>query len=186
MKYTIGLGIAALILMACGQGNEKKNEAAAGSSHTSNPATENYQPKITVVKYKELLEELRQQNDTLNVINFWATWCVPCVKELPYFMATVQEMKDKPVKLILVSLDARSSLDSAVIPFIQKKNFVATHYLLDDNGRMNEWIPKIAADWDGAIPATALYKNGQQLRFVQGQLSEKELKTFIQTHLTDK
>ena len=185
MKQAIGLLIAALGMSACGQSDEQHNkeQAESHSVKTEVPAKGNYQPEVTVVKYEDLLQVLSQKNDTLNIVNFWATWCVPCVKELPHFVATAAEMSNKPVKLILVSLDTRSSLDSAVIPFIKDKNFVARHYLLDDNGRMNEWIPKIDAKWDGAIPATALYKNGQKLRFDQGQLSERELKTNIQTHL---
>lgn len=185
MKQAIGLFIAGLSICACGQNREQNNKEQAGNStaKTATPAESNYEPRVEVVKYEDLLEVLNQKNDTLNVVNFWATWCMPCVKELPHFVATTQAMKDKPVKLILVSLDTRSSLESAVLPFLKKKNFFARHYLLDDNGRMNEWIPKIDADWDGAIPATALYKNGRKLRFDQGQLSESELKTNIQTHL---
>lgn len=185
MKQAIGLLIAALGMSACGQNKAQDNKEQDVNQpvKTEAPLKENYEPEVTVVKHEDLLQVLSQQNDTLNVVNFWATWCVPCVKELPHFVATLQAMKDKPVKLILVSLDTRSSLDSAVIPFLKKKNFVARHYLLDDNGRMNEWIPKIDPGWDGAIPATALYKNGQKLRFDQGQLSENELKANIQTHL---
>ena len=186
MKQVIGLLIAALSLSACGQNTaegSKKQVANQPVKTEALPKEENFEPEVRVIKYEDLLQVLNQQNDTLNVVNFWATWCMPCVKELPHFIATAQEMKDKPVKLILVSLDTRGSLDSTVIPFLKKKNFVARHYLLDDNGRMNEWIPKIDPEWDGAIPATALYKNGKKLRFDQGQLSENELKTNIQTHL---
>lgn len=185
MKQAIGLLIAALSMSACGQNKAQnsKEQAEHNSVATQAPAGANYEPEVRVLKYEDLLQVLDQKNDTLNIVNFWATWCMPCIKELPHFVATAQAMKDKPVKLILVSLDTRSNLDSAVVPFLKKKNFVAQHYLLDDNGRMNEWIPKIDAGWDGAIPATALYKNGQKLRFDQGQLSESELKANIQSHL---
>lgn len=185
MKQAISLFIAALGISACGQSEEQGNKPQVNnhSAEAELPVKGNYKPEVTVVQYEDLLQVLDQKNDTLNIVNFWATWCVPCVKELPHFVAAAAEMSDKPVKLILVSLDTRSSLDSTVIPFIKDKNFVARHYLLDDNGRMNEWIPRIDAGWDGAIPATALYKNGQKLRFDQGQLSESELKTNIQTHL---
>ncbi len=185
MKQVIGLFIAAFSICACGQTKEQNSKKQAGNNPVETGITEgnSYMPRVEVVKYEDLLGVLHQKNDTLNIVNFWATWCMPCVKELPHFVATAASMKDKPVKLILVSLDTRSSLDSAVLPFLKKKNFVAQHYLLDDNGRMNEWIPKIDAGWDGAIPATALYKNGQKLRFDQGQLSESELKANIQSHL---
>lgn len=146
-------------------------------------AEQPYEPEVLVVEHEGLIEALHKKNDTLYVVNFWATWCMPCVKELPYFVSTLKEMSGKPVRLVLVSLDTEDGLQTKVIPFLKRERFVAQHYLLNDNGRMNEWIPKFSADWDGAIPATALYKNGEQLRFTQGTLSRQELRSQIDTYM---
>lgn len=147
-------------------------------------ASENYVPSVQLLQYESLLNRLQQQNDTLYLVNFWATWCKPCVKELPHFISTAADYKAQPLQLILVSLDTKDRLDEMVIPFISQNKYIAEHYLLDDNGRMNEWIPKIDASWDGAIPATVLYRNAQKLHFTSGQLSEEELKILIKTNIT--
>lgn len=169
------VAVAALFFSSC--------DATKGGSERKRSVGENYSPEVLVVKYEGLIDALDKKNDTLYVVNFWATWCMPCVKELPHFVSTLKEMSGKRVKLVLVSLDTKNDLETKLIPFLRKEQFVAQHYLLDDNGRMNEWIPRFSADWDGAIPATAFYKNGAQLHFNSGALSEQELRSQINTYL---
>lgn len=139
---------------------------------------------VDVVKYEALFKVWENAKDTLLIVNYWATWCKPCVQELPHFFKIYSALKDtKKIKLILVSLDTRDNLHKEVIPFLQNNEYETNHYLLDDNGRMNEWIPKVSADWEGEIPATGFYKNGKQLEFVAGAMSEQELEKTIQKHL---
>ncbi len=180
----IGLifSIFSLLLSSCG-GNKEDVAKDAPRAELAETRTV-YQPTITALQYEDLLTRLQTKDDTLYVVNFWATWCLPCVKELPYFVSTAKAMSNNPLKLVLVNLDTKDEMETKVIPFLKAKNFEATHFLLDDNGRMNEWIPKFDANWDGAIPATVLYKNGEQLRFTSGQISEQELKEQINTYLT--
>src|SRR5690242_18603794 len=64
-------------------------------------------------------------SDTLYVVNFWATWCGPCVKELPNFDKLQMDYKDKPLKVLLVSMDFKSKLNAAVIPFVKKRKIAA-------------------------------------------------------------
>ena len=72
------------------------------------------------VMEREILSDL--SHDTVYVINFWATWCAPCVKELPYFEALLEKNSEKPFKQILVSLDDDKKLESRVLPFLKKNN----------------------------------------------------------------
>lgn len=146
--------------------------------------TSHYEPQVSIVKYEQLLSEFTKNNDTLYVVNFWATWCLPCVKELPYFISTSQQMANQKMKLVLVSLDTKDNLERTVIPYLAKKKWRAMQFLLADNGRMNEWIAAVNKDWEGAIPATAFYKNGAQVYFSSGQLSHEELKTNINRFIT--
>lgn len=141
-------------------------------------------PILKTVNFDELSQVINKNDDVLYVVNFWATWCSPCVEELPDFMELNREFSNNSnFKMILVSLDKASELYTAVKPFIENQKVDADVYLLDDNKRMNYWIPSIDAGWSGAIPATLLIRNGQKLHFEENKLDKNELKQIIQFHL---
>ncbi len=143
---------------------------------------ENY--ALEVIDYSKYQEIVEQNKDKLLVVNFWATWCKPCVEELPHFMEVNQQFaKNSDYKMILISLDKSDLLSTAVSATIQKLKLKTDLYILSDNKRMNEWIPAIDNTWSGAIPATVFYKNGKQTAFVEGQLTKKELTETIKKHL---
>ena len=73
-------------------------------------------------KYEELEHIFQYDNDTTYLINFWATWCGPCVKEMPYFQELAEFYEGKPFKLILVSLDFEKHIDTRLITFLNKHN----------------------------------------------------------------
>jgi thiol-disulfide isomerase/thioredoxin len=108
-----------------------------------------------VIKYPELEKMLNQRNDTVYVYNFWATWCVPCVKEIPSFVKLDSLYRNKKVKTVLVSLDFKRELDSRLKPFIEKNKITSQVFLLDEND-YDYWIPRIDSSWGGAIPATLI------------------------------
>lgn len=138
--------------------------------------------EVMVVKYEKLQEVIAAEKDKLLVVNFWATWCGPCITELPHFMEVRREYKDDPgFKMILVSLDQVRQVEK-VKQVINRKKLDTEHYLLDDNARMNEWIPKFDPAWGGGIPATFIYKNGVKVEFVESGLSKTELKNLISNH----
>lgn len=112
--------------------------------------------------------------DTTYVVNFWATWCVPCVKELPYFEELNAMYQDKAFKQYLVSLDDPKKIESKLLPFIQKKNILSEVILLAD-GKAHKWIDKVDPSWSGAIPITLIYKNGEKLFYEQDFHSVEEL-----------
>lgn len=136
--------------------------------------------KREIIKFDDFEQLIDKQDDVLYVVNFWATWCGPCVKELPDFMAVNEAMKDrKDFKMILISLDEKENWQSEVLPFAEKNKLNVDLYLLDELRRMNYWIPRVDKKWMGSIPATVFYKNGKKLRFVEKQLHREELETII-------
>ncbi len=138
----------------------------------------------TSVNYDQLKEIIEKHDDKLYVVNFWATWCRPCVEELPHFLEVSRSYdKQAPFQMILVSLDKAELLETEVAKVITKLHIDNDVYILDDNKRMNYWIPAIDSTWSGAIPATVFYKNGQKLHFTEGQLTKEELNTIIKKHL---
>lgn len=121
-------------------------------------------PVIRVVDFKGLLPLLEKSNDTTYIINFWATWCAPCIKELPYFQKIHEQNANKPVKVLLVSLDFERQIESRLIPFIKKHKVTPEVIVLSDPAS-NVWINEIDPSWSGSIPATIFYNKDKRLFF---------------------
>ena len=117
------------------------------------------------------------------IVNFWATWCAPCVKELPYFEA-IQANYYEDVEVILISLDFPRQYESKLKPFIVKHQLKSKVIALDDSD-MNSWIPKVDVDWDGAIPVTLIY-NSSKRTFYKRTFTYNELDFELNTFLTTK
>ena len=134
-------------------------------------------------KYDDMKGSFIAKNDTVYVVNFWATWCKPCVAELPFFMEAEKAMEDKKVKITFVSLDFSDQLDKRVVPFIEKNKINSRCFLLADQDS-NEWIPKVDETWSGAIPATVIYKNGDKKFFLEGSFESKnEITALVNRYL---
>lgn len=138
---------------------------------------------IPLIKYEQLENKIKEEKDVLLILNFWSTTCAPCVKELPDFIEINNKFKSNPkFKMLLVSLDRAKDKDR-VIEFIKKKNQTAEVVLLDDIKRMNTWIPRFEKKWDGNIPVTIFYKNGEKVHFNDGEMSKEELEKTIMKNL---
>ncbi|MCK6641381.1 MAG: TlpA family protein disulfide reductase [Bacteroidia bacterium] len=134
---------------------------------------------IPEVKIDALNTRLKNGGDTIYVVNFWATWCGPCVAELPYFEKLDSVYKDKKVKVILVSTDFRKDIDTRLKPFVEKRKLHSEVDFLDEIYD-NEWIPKVDSAWQGNIPATKIYnaKTGKTV-FLPRQTTYAELDSLI-------
>ena len=139
----------------------------------NNPSKET----IEVVDFDGLYSKIDLSVDKTYVINFWATWCAPCVKELPYFEQVNKEFKDKNTEVILVSLDFPSQIESKLKPYL-KKNKIKSRVILLDDAKMNTWVPKVSEQWDGGIPAT-LIVNASNYNFYPKPFKKEELFTEI-------
>jgi len=135
--------------------------------------------QVAVIKFPELQKRLARPTDTTYVVNFWATWCAPCVKELPNFEQLRAANADKKVKVLLVSLDYASQLDKKVKLFVQQRGLKSEVVLLNEPDP-NEWIDKVDAKWSGALPFTLIFNNKtkQRVTFEQ-ELSQTELTTAL-------
>jgi thiol-disulfide isomerase/thioredoxin len=135
--------------------------------------------KAEIVKVTTITKMLEEKSDRIQVINFWATWCAPCVKELPFFEKLNAERKEE-VSVTLVSMDLElDSNPEKVYKFIARKN-IRSNVLLLDQTNPNEWIDKISTEWSGALPATLVVntKTGKR-QFVEGELAEGQLEKAI-------
>lgn len=138
---------------------------------------------VAIIKFPELQKRLAQPSDTTYVVNFWATWCGPCVKELPNFEQIRSAFADKKVKVLLVSLDYASQLDRKIKPFVKQRGLKSEVVLLDETDP-NTWLGKIDPKWSGSIPFTLIVnnKNRQRATFEQ-ELSEAKLTAALRKFL---
>ena len=131
-------------------------------------------------KYSALEKEILSDKNTIYVVNFWATWCAPCVKELPHFEKLNSE--NKSVKVILVSLDFKNQYEMTLLPFLKRKNIQSEVVLLTDKD-YNSWLPIVDKDWSGSIPATLIIKDGKKNFAEKTFSSDKELNEFVKNSI---
>jgi thiol-disulfide isomerase/thioredoxin len=129
--------------------------------------------------FSELEERIKQVDDqTTLVLNFWATWCSPCVEELPSFDELQLKHAKSDFQVILVSLDFKSKLEKSFIPFLEERQLKPEVALLADQDA-DTWIPKIHPNWEGTIPATIVIRGNQRSLFSEKFQNYDELESFV-------
>lgn len=136
----------------------------------------NYE-NIQILDFEALEPMLNSKSDTVYVVNFWATWCAPCVKEFPHFDEAAAIYSDKNVKFLMVSLDFPDQVEKSLLPFLKSRTKRLPVVLLDDPNQ-NEWINKVNPNWSGALPATLVYKGTQRV-FFEGPMELEEITNAI-------
>ena len=134
-------------------------------------------PVIIFKSFDQIQEYLKPQGDTTLIINFWASWCRPCVEEMPVIEQVRQEMKNEKVKFLLISLDDAGDLNKSVEPLIDRLKIKSKVIILDDTD-FNSWIDKVDKTWSGAIPAT-LFVNKNTRKLVEKSFKYQELTDII-------
>ncbi|GAA3972903.1 hypothetical protein GCM10022407_18450 [Hymenobacter antarcticus] len=146
-------------------------------------ASPGFAQHVTVVKFPELQKRLTRPTDTTYVVNFWATWCAPCVKELPNFEHVRAANAGKKVKVLLVSLDYASQVDKKIKPFVRKRGLKSEVLVLNEPDP-NDWLAKVDAKWSGALPFTLIINNRTKQRAAfEKELSQAELTAALRKFL---
>lgn len=127
----------------------------------------------------EMLSVMEAEKGTIKVVNFWATWCKPCIKELPYFTKAAEEFP--AVEFIFISLDFSDQLKK-VEAFSKKKGLTAGKRYLIDDVDYNAWIDKVSTSWSGAIPATVIVTTKEK-KFYEKEFHQGELEALIKSTL---
>ena len=137
--------------------------------------------ELDIYNYSGLEPFLNKTDGKTYVVNFWATWCAPCIKELPHFEKLNDIYSNQDVEVLLVSLDFPKQYDSKLKPFIKEHKLKSKVVALNDVDA-NSWIPKVSEDWSGAIPATLIYNNNKR-QFYEQSFDYEQLETQIQQFL---
>jgi thiol-disulfide isomerase/thioredoxin len=126
---------------------------------------------------------LIEKSDSILVINFWATFCVPCIEEIPDLIKYTNLHKKDKVKLYLVSLDLPEYYPNKIKKFIAKKKFITNIAWLNETNA-DYFCPIISEQWSGAIPATLIVNTKKGYRqFYEKKLSALEIKKAIEAAL---
>lgn len=185
MKKIILSTLLLTALYSCKKEGQKTENTAAADSLSVSQTTE---VEGSTVLPKELSPEnvsqhLAKNNDTLYVTNFFATWCGPCIREIPSFKNKMQELKDKPVKFTFVNLDDKADWDTAVKDFVAEHNLGANVILLDGQKLDPNFFSNNFKQWDGgSIPFTFMRKGNQTDEYL-GMMTEEVLNSKIDAFL---
>ncbi len=132
----------------------------------------------SIVKLDQLQKLVQKEQDHIQVINFWATWCAPCVKELPLLEKLNSSRKDVVVRLVSMDMDLDPDPEK-VWKFVSRKKIQSQVIILDEKNP-NSWIDKLEKEWSGALPATLVVNNKTGKRkFVEKELHEGDLEKLI-------
>lgn len=122
--------------------------------------------EIPALKAERLIERMEDGGDTTYIINFWATWCAPCVRELPQFEELNEKYGSQRIKVILVSLDLKRDYAVKLPAFIEKRGLKSEVVFLDESDA-NRWIPLMHPEWSGVIPATWAFNKSKNLNLFE-------------------
>lgn len=168
----------AFSFIAC-QNNSKQKENTSTSQKTQNSKVVDRKQKddpFSVYEFDDFQKLfLNKKDGKVHVINFWATFCAPCLKEMPYFY---QLNKETDAEVLMVSLDMGMMMDSDLKPYLEKHPVEAKLIVLDDP-ESNKWIPKVNPNWNSSIPATLIYKDDESKFYDKPFRNYKELLTAV-------
>ncbi len=179
MKKTLFPLVVLLFLAACKE--QKKKEVQPDVTDEVQEVTDLLDGKYPIYDFKGLQPLLEQNNDTTYIVNFWATWCEPCVAELPYFEELNKNYSEQKVSVILVDLDMKRAWENRLLPFLEKRQLSSKVVILDDP-KQNTWIPLVDEEWGGGIPATLIYKGDERQFYEQGFTKEELHTAFLEIH----
>lgn len=186
MKKIILSTLILTVLYSCKKETAKTEDNTSVTDSTA--VTQNTPDQAATYIPKELSPEnvgqqLAKNNDTLYVTNFFATWCGPCMKEIPSFKNKMQELKDKPVKFTFINLDDKADWDTAVKDFVVENDLGANVILLDGQKLDPNFFSKNFKQWDGgSIPFTFMRKGDKTDEFL-GMMTEEALNSKIDAFL---
>ncbi len=131
-------------------------------------------------KIEDVVRSYSAKNDTVYVVNFWATFCKPCIEEIPHFLRLAEKYKSQKVKLLLVSLDLPAYYPAKIASFAKKNNYNTNIVWLNETNA-DHFCPMIDQKWSGAIPSTIIVNNSNGYRkFKEEEMSAVELERSLQ------
>lgn len=131
---------------------------------------------IPIVNYNQLQNSLQTSSDTTYVINFFASWCAPCIKEIPTLVNYSNAHAGEKIKLLFVSVDLKKEYEKNLPSIISKNHITQTVYFLDEP--TGNWISSVDSSWTGSIPATLIMRKSYK-KLIANTITTKILDKYI-------
>lgn len=152
---------------------------SAGLGLAQAPSRESLRP----VDAPDILEIIRQHRGRLVLLNFWATWCPPCIVEFPEIVSLEKAYRDRGLVVVSVSADFPSQIDSKLLPFLDKHRPSFPVYIKQTDD-VDDFIRIIDPQWTGAIPATFFFdRDGTVTNKKFSAMSGEEMKRILEVLL---
>jgi thiol-disulfide isomerase/thioredoxin len=133
------------------------------------------------VRFVQVDSLIHAEPDGVTVVNFWATWCKPCVAELPYFRRAAEIYRDQPVRFVFISLDFETQIQSKLVPFLERDPLPGSSWWLNER-KLQPYIDKVDPRWSGAIPFTLFIDQKTRSAF-EGEITQELLEQMIAERL---
>jgi len=180
MKWKVWLLAGALIVLPLSAFSEES------ASPSSQPRAEVDQRTVEQVDLAGLQKVIESHRGKVLLVDFWATWCVPCVEQFPSLVKLHRELKEDGFEVLAVSLDTPDMMESAVKPFLKKQKPGFSVVLLSGVDP-NKFIPAIDPGWAGTIPASFVYdRDGKLVKQFVGSNELKGLDSFVKKEVASK
>jgi len=138
-------------------------------------------------KITDVLELLNAGKEEVLVLNCWATFCKPCVAEIPHFIRTIKKFENRSVNLYLLSLDLPSQYPDKIRQFIKSKQFTPAQHAWLEETDADYFCPKIDSSWSGSIPATLILNRKTGYRaFFEEEMTSAKLEIEIEKALSSR
>jgi thiol-disulfide isomerase/thioredoxin len=131
-------------------------------------------PKVGTLKPADFGKFKDSAKGKVLVLNFWATWCGPCVAEFPELVALDAKYRDKGVKFVGITADDPEDVQPKVIPFI-KKHQVKFDIVRQNIEESEQIMNQITKDWNGVIPVTIVYDKQGNLSYSRFGIIDRDL-----------
>jgi peroxiredoxin len=156
---------------------DKKGKAAELITKWNAEAVE-----LNLIDPEGLKELVKNDTNKYRLINVWATWCGPCIAELPEFVTMHRMYRQRKFELITVSADEPDAR-SAALKVLQKNHVSAKNYLFNSDDR-NALFDSIDKKWEGAVPYTVLVAPGGKIVYRNhAEIDPLKIKSIIADHI---
>lgn len=164
-----------LLLVACQSSNTKQKVSSEVEQLLA--VNTDSLPYPVYASFEDIAPLFQQKDGRTYVINFWATWCKPCVEEMPYFEQLASEA-DEDLVVVAVSLDFKKDIGTKLKRFVEKNPALPPVVALADD-KYNTWIDRVDPEWGGAIPVTVIYRGDERVFHAEKYDSYAALKSSV-------